>query len=489
MADNSYTEQQDQQFISQIDKVLIQQKEAFSMKPYPEYATRVDDLKRLKQAIIKHKEALVTALMADFGCRAEGDSKIGDIMPTLGAIDYTIKHLKSWLKPSRRHVSAMFKPGKAFVMYQPLGVIGIITPWNYPVFLSMSPLVTAIAAGNRAMIKMSEFTPHTNDVIEHIISECFSVEQVVIIKGGPSVASHFSSQAFDHLLFTGSTKVGQLVMASAAKNLTPVTLELGGKSPTIIDDTLTARDAVSRFILGKAFNAGQTCVATDYILCPEDKVAELIKETLHWFNKMYPDVANNNDYTSIINDAQFQRLNAWLDDAKSKGATITPMLKGKSINDTQQALEECAKQRKMPLTLVTGVSDDMTLMNEEIFGPILPIVTYQTTNEAIDYVKARPRPLALYLISHDESLQQRLLRDTHAGGVCLNDTTLHVAQDDLPFGGIGPSGMGHYHGKEGFLTFTKAKGVYQKGKLNMATYAFPPYGKFLHRLIDKCFLS
>jgi len=489
MADNLYTEEQDHQFISKIDDVFIQQKESFSITPYPEYSARINDLKRLKQAIIIHKKALIEGLMADFGCRSEGDSKIGDIMPTLGCIDYTIKHLKSWIKPSRRHVSAMFKPGKAFVMYQPLGVIGIITPWNYPVFLSMSPLVTALAAGNRAMIKMSEFTPHTNEVVEQIVSECFSMEQVAIIKGGPSVASHFSSQAFDHLLFTGSTKVGQLVMASAAKNLTPVTLELGGKSPTIIDNTLPASDAVSRFILGKAFNAGQTCVATDYILCPEDKVDALTEETLRWFSKMYPDIAHNNDYTAIINDAQFQRLSTWLEEAKAKGATITPMVNGKSADDTKHIVDECAKQRKMPLTLVTGVSDDMTLMNEEIFGPILPIVTYRTMDEAIEYVKARPRPLALYLISHDASLQQRILHDTHAGGVCLNDTTLHVAQEDLPFGGIGPSGMGHYHGKEGFLTFSKAKGVYQKGKFNMATQAFPPYGKFLHRLIDKCFLS
>ncbi|WP_286265993.1 coniferyl aldehyde dehydrogenase [Thalassotalea atypica] len=487
MADNTYTKQEDEQYIALIDEVFVSQKKAFSRQPYPEVDARIADLTNLKTSIIAHKEELLVALSNDFRCRAHGDTKMGDIMPTLGSISYTIKHLKKWMKPSKRHVGIMFQPAKAFVTYQPLGVIGIITPWNYPVFLSLGPLITAIAAGNRAMIKMSEFTPKTNDVIEKIIARVFSKEQVLVVHGGPDVATHFSNQAFDHLLFTGSTRVGKLVMAAASKNLTPVTLELGGKSPTIIDDEIELKDAVSRIILGKSLNAGQTCVAPDYILCPHNRIDALVDELNSWFNQLYPNIANNDDYTAIVNDGQFNRLTSWLEDARTKGALITPLIKG-NAND-EQTLNSCAEQGKIPLTVLTNVSDEMIVMQDEIFGPLLPIVGYEQMSEAITYVNERPRPLALYLLSHNEQLQQQVLKQTHSGGVCLNDSAMHVAQEDLPFGGVGPSGMGHYHGHEGFTTFSKAKGVYKKGRFNMATNAFPPYGKFIHKMIDKLFLS
>lgn len=481
MANNLYTPAEDQQEISAVDEALLKQKQAFVHEPYLSAQTRIDDLTKLKATLLEHQEQLVQALSKDFGCRSVDDSKIGDLMPTIMGINYAIKHIKKWMKPSKRHVGVLFQPAKAFVMYQPLGVIGIITPWNYPLFLSLGPLTTALAAGNRAMIKMSEFTPATNDVIKTLLGGIFANDKVTVINGGPDVAAHFSAQAFDHLIFTGSTRVGKIVMAAAAKNLTPVTLELGGKSPTIIDDKIDIKDAVSRFILGKTLNAGQTCVAPDYILCPSGRVDELKQALSQQFTKMYPNVANNTDYGSIINEAQLQRLSQWLSDAKAKGAILTSL-----GNDSEQ---ECIAAGKIPLTLVNNVNDDMFLMQEEIFGPVLPIVSYEKLDDAIKYINDRPRPLALYLCSHDSATQQTVLERTHAGGVCLNDAAMQVAQDDMPFGGIGPSGMGHYHGHEGFLTFSKAKSVFKKGRINMATNAFPPYGKLIHKLIYKFFLK
>jgi len=481
MANNLYSATGDQQEIHLVDEALLLQKAAFVNDPYLSAQTRIDDLVKLKTVVLAHQEDLVQAMSKDFGCRSVDDSKMGDLMPTILGINYAIKHIKKWMKPSKRHVGVLFQPAKAYVMYQPLGVVGIITPWNYPLFLSIGPLTTAFAAGNRAMIKMSEFTPATNLVIKKMLGSVFSNNKVAVICGGSDVAAHFSAKPFDHLLFTGSTRVGKIVMAAAAKNLTPVTLELGGKSPTIIDDEIHINDAVSRFILGKTLNAGQTCVAPDYILCPTGRVDELKQAISHQFNKMYPSVAQNSDYGAIINDVQLNRLNQLLVDAKDKGAILTTL-----GNDSEQA---CLSEGKMPLTLVNNVSDDMLLMQEEIFGPILPIVSYTNLAQAIVYINNRARPLALYLCSHNTHTQQIVLEQTHAGGVCLNDAAMHVAQDDMPFGGIGPSGMGQYHGHEGFLTFSKAKSVFKKGKINTAANAFPPYGKLIHKLIYKFFLK
>ena len=480
MANNLYTAAYDNEQVSIIDKVFQIQRQAFADSPYLSAEERINDLKLLKLAILSHEEDLVLAMSQDYGCRSHDDTKIADILPTIMGINYAIKRIKKWMKPSKRHVGVLFQPAKGFVMYQPLGVIGIITPWNYPIFLALGPLTTALAAGNRAMIKMSEFTPATNKVIIKMINDCFSTDKVAIFDGGPSVSAHFSQQAYDHLLFTGSTRVGKIVMAAAAKNLTPVTLELGGKSPTIIDDNIDIKDAVSRFILGKTLNAGQTCVAPDYILCPEHRVEALEKACIKQFKKMYASIADNADYGSIINDAQFERLQTWLTDAKDKGAKISV------VNESDE--KRNIQQRKISLTLVSQVTDDMLIMQEEIFGPILPIVSYKKLSEAIEYINARARPLALYVCSHDADVQQKVMEQTHAGGMCINDATLQVAQDDMPFGGIGPSGMGQYHGREGFLTFSKAKSVLVRGKFNSSVLAFPPYGKLVHKLIYKFFL-
>lgn len=481
MADNSYTQEQDNAEISRIDSLFPLQQQTFNQLRFPTEAKRIEDLKSLKSALIAHTDELADALSQDFGCRSKDDTKLVDVMPTILGINYTISKLKKWMKPSKRHVGVLFQPAKAYVTYQPLGVVGIITPWNYPIFLALGPLTTALAAGNRAMIKMSEFTPKTNAVMKKMLASVFDEDQVALIEGGPSAAAHFSNQAFDHLLFTGSTRVGKMVMAAAAQNLTPVTLELGGKSPTIIDGDIDIAECASRFVLGKTLNAGQTCVAPDYILCPENRVEELKDACIALFNKMYPKVDGNNDYGSIINDMQFNRLQSYLADAKEKGAQIF------SANPDE---DEAAKaQRKIPLTVLTDVTDDMLAMQDEIFGPLLPIVGYSSVDEAINYINDRPRPLALYLCSFDKALHKRVLEETHAGGMCINDATLQVGIDDMPFGGVGASGMGHYHGHEGFLTFSKSKSVLERGKFSSASMAFPPYGKLVHKMIYKFFMK
>jgi coniferyl-aldehyde dehydrogenase len=483
MANNLYSAEYEQQQIILLEQILNQQKQAFVKHKYPTLDERKTQLLALKRAIIHYQAELISALSEDFGHRASDDSKLGDILPTIMGINYTLKHLRRWMKPSKRQVGMLFQPATAYVMYQPLGVIGIVTPWNYPVFLALGPLTAAIAAGNRVLIKLSEFTPATNKVLRNLLSSVFEPAQVSVFDGATRVASHFCQQAFDHLLFTGSSQVGKLVMANAAKNLTPVTLELGGKSPTIIADDIDITDAVTRFILAKTLNAGQTCVAPDYILCPEHKMASLIQACQTMFNQMYPNLSQNPDYSSIINHAQYQRLQHYLKDAQAKGAQIHPL----ATHTNEQQLEG-DRTRTMPLTLLTQVTDDMQIMQHEIFGPLLPIVGYQHLEQAINYVNQRPRPLALYLCSHDHAVQQRILHQTHAGSVCINDAAIQVAQDDLPFGGIGASGMGQYHGHEGFLTFSKAKSVLRKGRLNGSTLAFPPYGKWLHQLIYRLFL-
>ncbi|MGL5409528.1 MAG: coniferyl aldehyde dehydrogenase, partial [Shewanella sp.] len=414
----------------------------------------------------------------DYGHRSENDSLIADIMPVINNINYTLKHLKSWLKPSPRHAGSLLAPAKISVNYQPLGVIGIIVPWNFPVMLSIGPLVTAIAAGNRAMLKMSEFTPATNKVITQLLAEVFDNSYVAVVEGEADIAAEFAALPFDHLLFTGSTTVGRHVMRAAANNLTPVTLELGGKSPVIIASDMPVATAVERLIFGKCLNAGQICIAPDYVLCPKAKVDEFIAAYQARFKAMYGTVNHNKDYSSIINTRQFARLMAVLEDAKAKGAQVF------SASDEHLDEQNC----KMATQLITQVNDDMLLMQQEIFGPLLPIVGYDSLDEAIAYVNQKPRPLALYIMSFDGQTQQHILSHTHSGGVCINETVLHVVADDAPFGGIGPSGMGHYHGKEGFLTFSHAKTVLQRGRLNTGKFVQPPYGTAIQRLLMKLFL-
>jgi len=463
--------------IHQVAEILNKQKEAFLSAPFPSESFRIQQLKALKKALLKHKNKLVKAVSADFGHRSEDESLLADIMPTVMSIDHTISHLRDWMKPEKRHVSMMFQPSSSRIMFQPLGVIGIMSPWNYPIFLSLGPLIAAIAAGNRAILKPSEFTPYANRILNDIIQEAFTPDEVVMVEGDAQMAAEFSGLAFDHLIFTGSTEIGKKVMASAAKNLTPVTLELGGKSPALIAPDVSADFAVERMLYGKCLNAGQTCVAPDYVLCPTDKLDALIGAFKQQFNQLYPRL-DCGDFTCVVNDRQYQRLQNWLQDAKDKGAQVHLLADSHS-----------EQPRLMPLHLLTEVKDDMTLMQQEIFGPLLPIVTYDSLDQAIEYINRRPRPLALYLFSKNKSTENQILMNTHAGGVSINDSVNHVAQEDLPFGGIGPSGMGKYHAKEGFLTFSAAKPILKRGFFYSAKSAFPPYGRLVHKLIYKIFLK
>ncbi|MAK90579.1 MAG: coniferyl-aldehyde dehydrogenase [Oceanospirillaceae bacterium] len=467
------------QELQRMQQLFNQQQLAYRQHPLPTAAERISDLKRLKQALLKYRTELATAVNEDFSCRSIDETEIAEIMTCAQGIDYSVKHLKRWMKPSRRHVSMLFAPSHNHVMYQPLGVVGIMVPWNYPIQLAILPLATALSAGNRAMIKMSEFTPATNKVLQKMLSDVFNESQVALIEGEVEVSSAFAELPWDHLIFTGSTAVGKIVMSAAAKNLTPVTLELGGKSPAIIAPGASMEDAVERICFGKSLNAGQTCIAPDYILLPEGQEQTFIDTYQKTFARMYPSLRDNSDYTAIVNQRQFGRLQSWVEDARQKGAKITVV---------NPAAEDFSGTRKMPLHIIENGNADMKVLQEELFGPVLPVVPYKTLDSAIDYINDRDRPLALYLFSYDKAIQNTVLQRTHAGGVSINDTLMHIAQDDMPFGGVGPSGMGHYHGKEGFIALSKAKAVHRKGKFNSGQFIYPPYGNGIQKLIKKFFI-
>ncbi|QIA63207.1 aldehyde dehydrogenase family protein [Vibrio astriarenae] len=408
---------------------------------------RINNLKLIKQSLIEHRTQLIEALSNDFGCRTEFDTSIADIMPTVAQINYTLKHLKQWMKPSKRSAGLMFMPSKVAVEYQPLGVVGIIAPWNFPVILSVGPIVTALAAGNRVMLKLSEFTPKTNQVITKILSVL--PEHILVIEGAAEVAAEFSALPFDHLLFTGSTQVGRYVAQAAAPNLTPITLELGGKSPVIVAKDSDLDVAVDAVLFGKCLNAGQICVAPDYAFVPKEKVDAFITRFFERLAVLYPEIEEEGGFTQIINERQYDRLMAALEEAKQQGAIV----------HTKQVTNG-ADSRLITPHLMTDVTDDMTIMRDEIFGPLLPIKPYQDIQEALDYINSKDRPLALYIMSTDKLLIQRIVNSTHSGGVGINETVFHVGAEDAPFGGVGPSGMGHYHGVEGFRTFSHAKTVF-----------------------------
>lgn len=472
------TPQQDQE-LQRLQHIFAAQRQAFRQQPMPDAASRIADLQRLKAVVLKYQDELVSAVNQDFSCRSKDETLIAEIMTSVQGINYACRRLHGWMKPSKRHVHMLFAPSHNQVVYQPLGVIGIMVPWNYPVQLTLLPLMTSLAAGNRAMIKLSEFTPATNKALKAMLAEVFSEQQVAIIEGEVDVSSAFAETPWDHLIFTGSTAVGKIVMGAAAKNLTPVTLELGGKSPAIIAPGANMKDAVERICFGKSLNAGQTCIAPDYVLLPAGQEQAFIDTYQATFARMYPTLRDNNDYTAIINERQQQRLQAWVKEAADKGASITVM---------NPASEDLSGTRKMPLHIVQNGSADMKVLQEELFGPILPLVPYRSLDEAIDYVNDHDRPLALYFFSYNKAEQQQILQRTHAGGVTINDTLMHIAQDDMPFGGIGPSGMGHYHGKEGFVTLSKAKAVHRKGRFNSGMFIYPPYGGAIQALIRKLFI-
>jgi coniferyl-aldehyde dehydrogenase len=429
--------------------------------------TRRSVLKKLKSELIARRDDLAAAVSKDFGNRSKHETMGAEVFIPAESIRHTLEHLDEWMEPLEREISWHLQPAKGQIVYQPLGVVGIIAPWNYPVQLALLPLIAAISAGNRVLLKPSEFTPETGKALESLFSAVFTPDQVKVVTGGAELGAAFSALPFDHLLFTGSTRVGRYVMQAAAKNLTPVTLELGGKSPTIIHDSFPMKKAAERIAYGKTYNGGQTCIAPDYVLCPRDKVGAFVEAMKDHVSSFYPTIGDNDDYTSVINDQHYTRLRGLIDDAREKGAKV------EEINPAGESLPQ--DSRKLPLHIITGVNDEMSVMQEEIFGPVLPVVPYDSLEDAIRFVNDRPRPLALYYFDRSKKRVNQVLENTTSGGACVNDTLLHNTQEELPFGGVGPSGMGSYHGLQGFLTFSHAKSVLLQSRLAGTKMLNPPY--------------
>jgi coniferyl-aldehyde dehydrogenase len=456
---------------------LERQRAAFLRDGPPSAAKRKELLGRLRQMLMDHQEEIAAAVDRDFGHRSPHETLLAEIFVTVAAIKHMSRHVASWMRPERRSVALQFWPARAQVVYQPLGVVGVISPWNYPVGLALGPLAAALAAGNRVMLKPSEFTPATSALLERLLSETFSAEQVAVVAGDADIGAAFAALPCDHLLFTGSsTATGRLIMRAASENLVPVTLELGGKSPVLVDAAYPLERAAYSIAAGKLVNAGQTCVAPDYVLVPEGEAAHFAALFANKVEELYPSLVSNPDYSAVINPRHYARLRALVDDARSKGASVI------EINPAGEDLLGQAG-RKLPPTLLLGVTDDMAVMQEEIFGPVLPVKTYGTLDEAIAYINGGPRPLALYYFGENQSRQREVLARTTSGGITINDTMLHYLQEDLPFGGVGPSGMGAYHGQQGFRTLSHAKSVLRQARFNASWLVRPPYGKLLDRVL------
>ena len=470
-----------EQTVDAMQSLLQRQREAFvAARPEPLDA-RKDRIKRAIALLVDHKDDFAKAMSADFGNRSMEQSLITDVAASVGFGHYCLKNLDHWAKPDKR--KARFPMGLlgagAEVRYEPKGVVGILSAWNFPIVLSLGPLMQVLAAGNRAMIKPSEYTERTSQLTAELIDKAFAPEEVAVALGGPDIAAAFSGLPFDHILFTGSTATGRKVMQAAAGNLTPVTLELGGKSPTIIGRSADVSQAGDRIAMGKMMNAGQICLAPDYLFVPEETEGEVIEAIQNSAMRMYPSLIENDDYASIINDAQFDRLSEVIEDAREKGARIT------QVNPANEDFE-ASNTRKMPLRILQNVTEDMKVMQEEIFGPVLPVKTYRQIDEAIDYVNANDRPLGLYYFGSDKEERDAVLSRTISGGVTVNDVMMHVSMDDLPFGGVGASGIGSYHGPEGFREFSHARSVFMQTGLDLAKFAgmTPPYNERTRKTVE-----
>lgn len=462
--------------VSRLRYLFDQQAAGFLEQPFPTLDQRRRWLCDLDASIRRHVPQIQQALERDFGHRCQEETLLAEIMGSLKAITYARKRLKSWMKPRSRPVDMTFQPATARIIPQPLGVVGIMAPWNYPFGLVMKPLISALAAGNRVMIKPSELTPAVATLMRTMLGEIFPEAQVCVIEGDDQVARTFTELPFNHLLFTGSSSTGKLVMAAAAKNLTPLTLELGGKSPTIICDDYDMALASRSIATGKAFNCGQTCTAPDYVMVPKARTQEFIDAYSATIRKMYPDPVQNADYTSVINTRHYDRLQGYLSDAMTRGARII---------DIYPASGSDAVARKLLPTLVIDPPDDSRIMHDEIFGPLLIVIPYAQLMDAMAFINGRPRPLALYVFTNDRAVEGAVLQGTVSGGVTVNDTLLHYTQESLPFGGVGNSGFGAYHGEKGFETFSHAKPVFRQSRINFVDAVRAPYGKMSRWLLGK----
>ena len=464
-----------------LQQILDRQRAAHLRDGPPSAEKRIEWLDRCIDLLVDSRTQIEGALASDFGARSPTLTAFADIASSIGPLKHARDHVRKWMRSERRGTTPGllgFIGAKAEVRYQPKGVVGVISPWNFPVNLTFAPLAGVLAAGNRAMIKPSEITPATSELLKAMFARAFSDEEVAVVIGGPEVGQEFSRLAFDHLVFTGATSIGRHVMRAAAENLVPVTLELGGKSPVVIGRSANLPVAAARIMNGKTMNAGQICLAPDYVLAPRDAVGAFVEQAKASVQAMFPTIRDNPDYTAVVSDRHFARLQSYLDDARAKGAQIV------EINPGAENLRQQPHRRIAP-TLVLDPTDDMKVMQEEIFGPILPVKAYAGLDEAIGYINAHPKPLGLYYFGNDDSERDRLLERTSSGGVTVNDVVMHVAQENLPFGGIGPAGMGAYHGRDGFLQFSHARSVFHQIRRDLGPLRMlrPPYGRGLARYL------
>ena len=465
-----------------LNALVERQRSQFRAEGEVTYATRIDRLKRLKALIVENKTEFAKTTKREFGgARSYEFSLFSEFASKVEAIDYSMKHLKAWMRPEKRKTNKPmnFLGGKSQVRHYPKGVVGIISPWNLPFGLTVAPLTSALAAGNRAILKPSEFVPETAALFAEIVPKYFPEDEVAVVTGGAEISQKFAELPFDHLLFTGSTNIGAKVMQSASKNLVPVTLELGGKSPVVIGRSAKLDLAGTRLTFGKLLNGGQLCLSPDYVIVPNELEEQLIARVIQEVQAMYPNITENEDYAGIINERHFARLQSYLDDAVAKGAKLTIVGADKT--------RASAGNRRMPLHILQNVNDDMLVMQEEIFGPILPVMTYSDVAEVPDMIEPRRNPLALYYFGKDKREQEYLLNHVQSGGVCINDITLQYVQEDLPFGGFGASGMGAYHGPEGFRSLSHARAIYSQTMIDVLPIvgARPPFSDKFRKNISK----
>jgi len=462
-----------------LERTLEAQRAAFMAEAGASAAVRIDRIERAIGLLVDNEREFIDAVAADFGQRPPALTRFTDIVPAVRALQHARKHVRRWMRPQRCDPGLPFRLAgvRTEILYQPLGVVGLISPWNFPVNLSFCPLAGVLAAGNRCMIKPSEITPQTSGLMQRLVAAAFDAREVSVITGDAAVAERFSRLPFDHLLFTGSTAVGRRVMAAAAEHLVPVTLELGGKCPTVVGRSADLGRAVDRILLGKLANAGQMCLAPDYAYVARESLQAFVERARRWMERAYPDLASNRDYTSLINDRHMGRVSELLADARAKGADVV------ELGVTPEGLP--SRRRLIPPALILGVTDNMRVMQEEIFAPLLPLKAYDGLDEVITDINRRPRPLALYYFGSDRNEERELLARTTSGGVTTNDVAMHVLVEDLPFGGIGASGMGAYHGEHGFRRFSHARAVYRQTGLDVAGLLGlrPPYGPRLDRIL------
>lgn len=476
----AHSQQSESPAHEQMQAIFAQQSAAFAAQPYLDLDTRRSKLFNLKKQIIRYQDVIAAAINTDFSSRSIDESKLLDLLGSVLEAEHAIRHLRKWMRPSKRRTELLFLSNRLRVQYQPKGVVGVVVPWNFPVYLALGPLITAIAAGNRVMVKLPEITPATNAVMKRMLAEVFTEDEVAIFGEEVTDPSLFTTLPFNHIVFTGSPAIGRVVMRAAAENLTPVTLELGGKSPALISRHYPLADAAKRVLHGKATNCGQICVSPDYALVPRDKVDQFVEECKANFSAMYGNsIRDNPNYTSIVNDRHFKRLLEILDDAKAKGAQIIACAEYDRDQDA----------RRMPVHIVLNCTADMRILKEELFGPVLPVVAYDALDDAIAYIKAGERPLALYCFTHDSNERDYVLKQTHSGGVTMNDWGWHVVNHDAPFGGIGNSGMGTYHGVEGFRELSHAKTVFARHRFFPTQLFYPPYGTWVQKLALHFFLK